>query len=119
MHAVSIPLVSADYMRGVERLIVVFDVPILCMLALLGCWAYNSGAGTVWRIYFVPWLWAHNWRVPVRECPGQCADESRIVTVTYLQHSDPTILYYRWAFLRGALATVDRPVFGWAGRFFY
>ncbi|EPT03337.1 hypothetical protein FOMPIDRAFT_1046891 [Fomitopsis schrenkii] len=92
--------------RDEERhLIVVSDVLIFCMLALLGCWAYNSGAGTVWRIYFVPWLWAHNW----------------IVTVTYLQHSDPTIPYYRgqWTFLRGALATVDRPVFGWVGRFFW
>ncbi|KAI0726950.1 fatty acid desaturase-domain-containing protein [Fomitopsis betulina] len=94
--------------RDEERhLIVVSDVLIFCMLVLLGFWMYTAGAGTVWRIYFVPWLWAHNW----------------IVTVTYLQHSDPTIPYYRvralWTFLRGALATVDRPVFGWVGRFFW
>ncbi|TFY56388.1 hypothetical protein EVJ58_g7675 [Rhodofomes roseus] len=25
----------------------------------------------------------------------------------------------QWTFLRGALATVDRPVFGWVGRFFW
>ncbi|KAG9226941.1 hypothetical protein CCMSSC00406_0003386 [Pleurotus cornucopiae] len=42
-----------------------------------------------------------------------------IVTFTYLQHSDPTIPYYRkdqWTFARGALSTVDRPIFGWVGR---
>ncbi|EPT03306.1 hypothetical protein FOMPIDRAFT_1081895, partial [Fomitopsis schrenkii] len=40
---------------------------------------------------------------------------------TYLRHSDPTIPYCRgqWTFLHGALATVDRPVFGRVGRFFW
>lgn len=40
---------------------------------------------------------------------------------TYLHHSDPTIPHYRkeeWSFLRGATATVDRPLLGWMGRFF-
>ena len=44
-----------------------------------------------------------------------------IVMLTYLQHSDPTIPHYRsgeWNWLRGALATVDRPLLGWVGRFF-
>lgn len=41
---------------------------------------------------------------------------------TFLHHSDPTIPHYRknaWTFLRGAAATVDRPLLGWAGRFFF
>lgn len=41
---------------------------------------------------------------------------------TYLHHSDPTIPHYRkaeWSFLRGAAATVDRPLLGWCGRFFF
>jgi omega-6 fatty acid desaturase (delta-12 desaturase) len=66
-------------------------------------------------------------------------ENKRIVCFTYLQHSDPTIPYYRkvrafvdsehdfannliqdqWTFARGALATVDRPLFGWVGRFFF
>jgi omega-6 fatty acid desaturase (delta-12 desaturase) len=25
----------------------------------------------------------------------------------------------QWTFARGALATVDRPLFGWVGRFFF
>ena len=41
---------------------------------------------------------------------------------TFLHHSDPTIPHYRkgeWSFLRGAAATVDRPLLGWMGRFFF
>jgi len=44
-----------------------------------------------------------------------------IVMLTYLHHSDPTVPHYRaseWNWLRGALATVDRPLLGWIGRFF-
>jgi hypothetical protein len=39
--------------------------------------------------------------------------------LTFLHHSDPTIPHYRkdeWSFIRGALATVDRPLLGWIGR---
>jgi fatty acid desaturase len=42
--------------------------------------------------------------------------------LTYLHHSDPTLPHYRrkeWSFLRGAAATVDRPLLGWVGRFFF
>jgi len=41
--------------------------------------------------------------------------------LTYLHHSDPTIPHYRKkerTFLRGALATVDRPLLNWVGRYF-
>lgn len=41
--------------------------------------------------------------------------------LTYLHHSDPSIAHYRkpqWNFVRGAVSTVDRPLLGWAGRFF-
>jgi hypothetical protein len=44
------------------------------------------------------------------------------VMFTFLHHSDPTIPHYRkgaWTFLRGAAATVDRPLLGRAGRFFF
>ncbi|KAH9476003.1 Delta(12) fatty acid desaturase [Psilocybe cubensis] len=45
-----------------------------------------------------------------------------IVMFTFLHHSDPTIPHYRkgeWSFLRGAVGTVDRPLLGWMGRFFF
>ncbi|TBU21753.1 fatty acid desaturase-domain-containing protein [Dichomitus squalens] len=86
--------------------IIISDIAIGCMLLNLLVWSYQSGFHSVWSLYFVPWLWAHNW----------------IVMFTYLQHSDPTVPYYReksWTFVRGALATVDRPVFGWIGEFFW
>ncbi|KAI0640444.1 fatty acid desaturase-domain-containing protein [Trametes meyenii] len=86
--------------------IIISDIAIGCMLLFLAVWSYRTNFGNVWDLYFVPWLWAHNW----------------IVMFTYLQHSDPTVPYYReksWTFARGALATVDRPVFGWIGRFFW
>lgn len=28
------------------------------------------------------------------------------------------LIQSQWTFVRGALATVDRPLFGWVGRFF-
>ncbi|KAI0072548.1 hypothetical protein K474DRAFT_1628832 [Panus rudis PR-1116 ss-1] len=99
---------SSKLFKPEERpLIVLSNIFILSMLTLLVVWSYDRGFAEVWRMYFIPWLWAHNW----------------IVMFTYLQHSDPTIPYYRgkdqWNFTRGALATVDRPVFGWVGRFFW
>ncbi|KAJ3553381.1 hypothetical protein NM688_g3643 [Phlebia brevispora] len=45
-----------------------------------------------------------------------------IVMCTFLHHSDPSIPHYRgkeWTYLRGILATVDRPLLGWIGRFFF
>lgn len=42
--------------------------------------------------------------------------------LTFLHHSDPTIPHYRagqWTFLRGALATVDRPLLGFIGRMYF
>ncbi|KAI8972410.1 fatty acid desaturase-domain-containing protein [Trametes punicea] len=89
-----------------RHLIIASDVAIGCMLIFLVVWSCRTSFWHVWNIYFVPWLWAHNW----------------IVMFTYLQHSDPTVPYYRensWTFARGALATIDRPVFGWIGRFFW
>lgn len=53
MHAFAFPLGLADYMRSARYLIVISDVPIFCMLAFLGCWAYNSGARTVWGMWLV------------------------------------------------------------------
>ncbi|KAF4607847.1 hypothetical protein EYR40_000183 [Pleurotus pulmonarius] len=83
--------------------IIVSNISMCLMLSLLAVYTYLNGWSSLWCYYILPWLWANNW----------------IVTFTYLQHSDPTIPYYRkdqWTFARGALSTVDRPVFGWVGR---
>ncbi|KAL4260648.1 Fatty acid desaturase [Pleurotus pulmonarius] len=81
--------------------IIVTNIGLGCMVGIL-CWL---GPGFVARYYLVPYLLTNHW----------------IVMLTYLQHSDPTIPHYRkneWTFLRGAAATVDRPLLGWMGRFF-
>jgi len=85
--------------------IIISNLSMICMLAILLRYALTRGWSSLAAHYLLPWLCAHNW----------------IVCSTYLQHSDPTIPYYRkdqWTFARGALATVDRPLFGWVGRFF-
>ncbi|KAF8220067.1 hypothetical protein L208DRAFT_1455665 [Tricholoma matsutake] len=82
--------------------IIISNVALVGMLALL---AY-VGPSIVARYYLVPYLFVNHW----------------IVMFTYLHHSDPTIPHYRkaeWSFLRGAAATVDRPLLGWMGRFFF
>ncbi|KAF9447277.1 hypothetical protein P691DRAFT_793638 [Macrolepiota fuliginosa MF-IS2] len=90
---------SSLLFRSEERhLIVISDVAILTMLFLLTYYTRTYGSRSFWCYYLMPWM----------------------VMFTYLQHSDPTIPYYRkdeWTFARGALATVDRPVFGWVGRY--
>ncbi|KAJ3752777.1 fatty acid desaturase-domain-containing protein [Lentinula raphanica] len=77
--------------------IILSNISLLVMYTLISMYVKRYGWGNAMKYYFMPWM----------------------VMFTYLQHSDPTIPYYRkneWTFVRGALATVDRPVFGWAGR---
>ncbi|KAJ3512191.1 hypothetical protein NLJ89_g3667 [Agrocybe chaxingu] len=66
--------------------IVLSNIGIVSMLALLFTYGHKSGWNAFCSHYLLPWLFAHNW----------------IVLFTYLQHSDPTIPYYRKAraFLR-------------------
>ncbi|KAK7449308.1 hypothetical protein VKT23_013451 [Stygiomarasmius scandens] len=84
--------------------IIISNIAIFGMLSLLFLYARTYGGKALVLHYLMPWFFQHNW----------------MVMFTYLQHSDPTIPYYRskeWTFSRGALATVDRPLFGWVGRF--
>ncbi|KAK1222246.1 hypothetical protein PQX77_014879 [Marasmius sp. AFHP31] len=85
--------------------IIASNIGIAIMVTILCRWTYAVGWGAFVKLYFIPYLLTNHW----------------IVMLTYLHHTDPTIPYYRkneWNFLRGALATVDRPLLGWAGRFF-
>ncbi|RDB16067.1 Delta(12) fatty acid desaturase [Hypsizygus marmoreus] len=82
--------------------IIISNIALTAMSALL----IYAGPYLVSRYYLVPYLLTNHW----------------IVMFTYLHHSDPTIPHYRkgeWSFLRGAAATVDRPLMGWMGRFFF
>ncbi|KAF5309307.1 hypothetical protein D9611_014406 [Ephemerocybe angulata] len=71
----------------------------------------------------MPLPWVCRWACePLDQYVCTAAQKTPKLTVTYLHHSDPTIPHYRkgeWTFLRGAAATVDRPLLGWFGRFFF
>jgi len=85
--------------------IIASNIGLSAMACVLYLWTQQVGLNMFLKLYFVPYLFANHW----------------IVMLTYLHHSDPTIAHYRksqWSFLRGAVSTVDRPLLGWAGRFF-
>ncbi|KAJ6561601.1 delta-12 fatty acid desaturase [Mycena capillaripes] len=78
----------------------------------------HFGFEALLKLYFIPYMVSdHGFPFslqPILFYPG-------IVALTFLHHSDPTIPHYRrqeWSFFRGAMSTVDRPLLGWAGRFF-
>ncbi|KAI0080452.1 hypothetical protein K474DRAFT_1637709 [Panus rudis PR-1116 ss-1] len=75
------------------------------MALILVTYSRSAGFANFIKFYFIPYLFANHW----------------IVMLTFLHHSDPTLPHYRnkeWTWLRGALATVDRPLLGPLGRFF-
>ncbi|KAJ3825402.1 delta-12 fatty acid desaturase [Lentinula raphanica] len=86
--------------------VVMSDIGLMLMVYILSSWTKQVGLGQFVRLYFIPYLITNHW----------------IVMLTYLQHTDPTIPHYRrsqWTFVRGALASVDRPFLGWIGRVFF
>ncbi|PPQ66928.1 hypothetical protein CVT26_010017 [Gymnopilus dilepis] len=92
---------SALFKKEHRHLILMSDIGIASMFLILYC----LGREFFLWCYFIPYLLVNHW----------------IVMLTFLQHSDPTIPHYRkgaWTFIRGAAATVDRPLLGWMGRFF-
>ncbi|KAF5366888.1 hypothetical protein D9615_010536 [Tricholomella constricta] len=97
----SSPLFKPHERKG----IIASNIGLTVMSCILYMWTRKVGLGYFFKLYFIPYILANHW----------------IVMLTYLHHSDPTIPRYRnaqWSFLRGALSTVDRPLLGWAGRFF-
>ncbi|KAF8057365.1 delta-12 fatty acid desaturase [Lyophyllum atratum] len=97
----SSPLFKPHERKGV----IASNIGLTLMSCLLYMWTREVGIANFAKLYFVPYLLSNHW----------------IVMLTYLHHSDPTIAHYRnkqWSFLRGAVSTVDRPLLGWAGRFF-
>jgi len=85
--------------------IIASNIGLAVMSSILLVYAQNVGFANFIKFYFIPYILANHW----------------IVMLTFLHHSDPTIPHYRakeWTFMRGVVATVDRPLLGWAGRFF-
>ncbi|KAJ7229756.1 fatty acid desaturase-domain-containing protein [Mycena haematopus] len=90
-----------------ERLgILASDVGLIFMGYVLWRYTGHVGLAAMLKLYFVPYLLSNHW----------------IVLITFLHHCDPTLPHYRknqWTFVRGAVGTVDRPIMGWIGRFFF
>ncbi|KAJ1674923.1 hypothetical protein EV182_002294 [Spiromyces aspiralis] len=79
--------------------VILSAIGVLTTLCLLVVAAFLTSASTVVKFYGIPYLLVHGW----------------LVTITYLQHTDPSVPYYtekEWNFVRGALCTVDRD-YGW------
>ncbi|CCM00809.1 uncharacterized protein FIBRA_02851 [Fibroporia radiculosa] len=102
--------------RPEERLgIVLSDIGLIGMGSILYYASKLYGGKAVLMYYFIPYVvrgvffWARYVTIGL------------VLMLTYLHHSDPTIPHYRkeqWSWVRGAAATVDRPLLGWMGRFF-
>ncbi|KAF2787000.1 hypothetical protein K505DRAFT_258663 [Melanomma pulvis-pyrius CBS 109.77] len=85
--------------------IIMSDIGIATSAALIWTAVQYLGAWEVMKLYGFPYLWTNHW----------------ILTITFLQHTDITLPYYRpasWTFLRGAASAIDRD-FGWIGRFLF
>ncbi|KAH8093959.1 fatty acid desaturase-domain-containing protein [Cristinia sonorae] len=88
-----------------RSLIAISDVGVFIMAVILYRWTQEVGAAAFMKLYLIPWLLSNHW----------------LVMLTFLHHSDPSIPHYEtgeWTWLRGSLATVDRPLLGWVGRVF-
>ncbi|KAJ8074956.1 hypothetical protein PM082_019283 [Marasmius tenuissimus] len=97
---------SAMFRPHERKGVIASDVGLVIMLGVLFFWSNTIGFAQFARLYVFPWMLTNHW----------------IIMLTYLHHTDPTIPYYRktaWSFLRGSLATVDRPLLGWIGRVFF
>ncbi|KNZ80728.1 Delta(12) fatty acid desaturase [Termitomyces sp. J132] len=80
-----------------RKFIIVSNIAIGSMLVLIAGYIYQKSWSDAWFYYFAPWLVAHNW----------------IVMLTYLQHSDPTIPYYRSVDLCPRSLGYSRPTTLW------
>lgn len=75
--------------------IIISDAGVIAALSVLASFVYKFGAINVAKYYFIPYMITNMW----------------LVTITYLQHSDPAIPHYTpeaFSFIRGALCSVDR-----------
>ncbi|KAJ6542190.1 fatty acid conjugase [Mycena vulgaris] len=97
---------SVLFKKNEYNKIVASNVGLILVLSALVQYGLKCGFLALAKQYIVPYLLCHHW----------------IVMLTFLHHSDPTLPHYRageWTFLRGALATVDRPLLGFIGRIYF
>ncbi|KAG8664630.1 uncharacterized protein FPOAC1_013410 [Fusarium poae] len=93
---------SAVFRPAEAPFIIISDIGLGLTLTALYFASQKVGVSTVFYLYLVPYLWVHHW----------------LVAITYLQHHHTELPHYTaegWAYVKGALATVDRE-FGFIGK---
>ncbi|KAI0634228.1 delta-12 fatty acid desaturase protein [Trametes polyzona] len=97
---------SGLFTKEEHRAVHISNAAILAMVtSLLLLVRYTSWSFMI-KIYFIPFLITNHW----------------VMTMTFLQHSCPTVPWYRgtaWSRTRGALSTIDRPFFGKVGEYLF
>ncbi|TCD68732.1 hypothetical protein EIP91_009878 [Steccherinum ochraceum] len=110
---------SPIFKKGQRLGIFISDVALVVMGTALVFFGFRYGWASLVAYYFIPYMYILPSSASVS---GSDPTVFAVVMCTFLHHSDPTIPHYRkeeWTFLRGATATVDRPILGWIGRFFF
>jgi hypothetical protein len=64
------------------RQILASDVGIAILFGVLGTWGYQRGFAEVAKFYLIPYLWVNHW----------------LVSITFLQHTDPLVPHYSCVF---------------------
>lgn len=81
--------------------VIASDIGILMTLSAIIYCSFKYSFRAVWFWYFGPYMLVHCF----------------LVTVTWLQHTDPTVPHFdseNWNWMKGGLAgTIDRPLYGW------
>ncbi|KAF9041637.1 fatty acid desaturase-domain-containing protein [Panaeolus papilionaceus] len=109
---------SSLYKDNQRKYIVLSNMGVAAMVGIL----YYLGLEFFLWYYVVPYLLVNHWWVSSESTYRVILNSCQTVMFTFLHHSDPTIPHYRkgkWTFLRGAAATIDRPLLGYFGRFFF
>lgn len=93
---------SAVFRSSEALYIAISDIGLAIVAAAIYWGSTKVGAGTMFLLYAVPYMWVHHW----------------LVAITYLHHTNKEVHHYEadsWTFVKGAVATVDRD-FGFIDR---
>jgi omega-6 fatty acid desaturase (delta-12 desaturase) len=101
---------SVFFKKSELPLIMLSDIGVAAMIACLIVAGQVFGSWNVIVLWGVPWLWVNNW-IGKDNPDILSAVLTRIVAITFLQHTDASMPHYdnkTWTFARGATATIDR-----------
>ena len=100
------------------KLILLSDLGLAIVGTILYTLGQKFGFANMFVWYWLPYLWVNHWLGTYFLVFSLAPANSCIVSITYLQHTDPSLPHYTgdsWNYTRGAAATIDRE-FGLIGR---